>query len=246
MNKEFKFIKNHKEKHVFYTGNKKHVMITDHIGCMCPKCFSVKEMDIVFSDVISPVYEDEFKDSYVSNEIYGKCPKCGKHVKFIQLDINIAEIVGILNRKGYYTAYCCEGHLEENNDGIMEFNSPYIYFYYWSDTEILETYPLPNTWHIQPDDKECRIFSIRDTICDNTPKSIEDYDDYIELVESSWDQEKSLSDIYEWALSLPTKDKNEKSVHRSLIRSVGKGMINANADIYIRYLNSKNKNKIGE
>lgn len=37
------------------------------------------------------------------------CPKCGRTIHY-GVDSDIADIVVILNKKGYYTEYSCEGH----------------------------------------------------------------------------------------------------------------------------------------
>ena len=77
-----------------------------------------------------------------SKEHYNFCPKCntlyedkmickcGELIHFIRIDKNIADIILELNKKGYKTSQCCEGHIE---DGYFH---PYIYFSYLFDVNV--------------------------------------------------------------------------------------------------------------
>ena len=119
--------------------NAKHIAESGRIGFMCPECFHIVEADVSYSKSAYDII-DKIDNFHTSNEYYGECPKCKEDVKFIQLDGNMASIINILNCKGYFTAFCCEGHIEPDDySGIEEFTNAYIYFYLWND--ILNTYP---------------------------------------------------------------------------------------------------------
>lgn len=115
------------------------------IAVMCPKCYnntkhmvsqdsSIIVLSNTYNDCVSPFTKIEYK---INN-----CKKCSaEDVIGIESDPNIADAISILNKKGYYTKYCCEGHSDRD--------SPYIYF---SDLNILDViHRLPLTWNIDYD-----------------------------------------------------------------------------------------------
>lgn len=55
---------------------------------------------------------------------YEKVGVCNcKDSEYVDVDVNILEIVSVLNKKGYYTIFSCEGHIVESR-----FISPSISF----------------------------------------------------------------------------------------------------------------------
>ena len=198
-------------------------MTTGHIALMCPECFNMAKVGI--RNTIAVENSEDIEYFNCSIGYHGVCPNCKEDVKFRVIDINMAQIINILNNKGYYTAYCCEGHINED-----EFMYPYIYFYFWEDKDILNTHPLPATWYITEDLIATNTFSI----CDYTHyadkfEDDEAYDKYLEWVKKDWDQESVLKDIYNWANSLPDKDPIVKKYQRDIINLHGDDIIDINA-----------------
>ena len=194
----------------------------NNVVLMCPECLHMIKSTIAFTNVINLQYEIE---NFISvNNYYGVCPNCKEDVKFELLDINIAQIIKVLNDKGYYTIFSCEGHIEPDvYTGEEGFAVPYIYFYNWNDSQILKDHPLPDTWYIPSDEKACEIFLIRGAKLINYFDNEEEYKAYMDYAKNEWDKEKSLRDIYNWAVSLPDKSQEEKQLfdyfksHKGLI-----------------------------
>lgn len=203
--------------------NKNDIMTISNTGgtsLMCPECFHVIETDIISIKTINN--HKSIEDFSAEDKYYGVCPNCKKYVNFINMDVNMAEIINILNTKGYYTVFCCEGHIESYiTNGPKGFSSPYIYFYLWSDSKVLKTNPLPDEWYITKQDEECEIFVIRDHIIEEVPDSINKIEEYVEWIESNWDKKKSIEAIYNWAVNLPDKSQGTKYYHHTLVKMFG-------------------------
>ena len=88
-------------------------------------------------------YDTLFKHNIFNNkEHYNFCSKCnklyenkqfcecGNFINLTRIDKNIADIILELNKKGYKTSQCCEGHIED------EYFHPYIYFSYLFDVNV--------------------------------------------------------------------------------------------------------------
>lgn len=142
------------------------------IAYMCPYCY-----DIIY---INGSYNLNFKfhrdNIYPKLTITYRCKVCNNIVEGIELDPNIAETISILNKKGYYTKYCCEGHYENKKPN----STPYIYFDRFSPNED----SLPNGWYIDKDFKNNH--TIRAKLEKHSKKQI-------------------LKDIYNWACNLPNR-----------------------------------------
>lgn len=197
---------------------------------MCPECFYVADTAMLQTTIV-PNYIHMLEHKY-----FGECPKCGKEVNFIELNANMGQIIKILNTKGYYTAFSCEGHFDTIYNS-KEFSNPYIYFYLWEDSKVLYINPLPDTWYISQDSKTCHIFTISDNIIDIMPKNIETEEEFFQWIASNWDQEKRLKDIYDWAIGLPEKDNGLKALHRIYITKKGNKIIDNNCEKTISELN---------
>lgn len=205
---------------------------------MCPNCFHMVETYMNYITILNHI-TDQVEDFRTDNNYYGVCPNCHKDVKFELMDANMAKIINILNNKGYYTAFCCEGHIEPDDyTGEEIFSSPYIYFYSSYDLNILSTNPLPDTWDIDNDDARCKIFVIRDNIHKEIPPSIFNSDNneiidseaYIKWLKENWDQKKRLEDIYNWAVNLPNKRDTVKKYEREFINLQGTNILFKNAE----------------
>ena len=220
------------------SNNTKRIYEIKDVALMCPHCLHMIETNIVhISSITNVLVETEYL--YAKCNYYGMCPNCKEDVKFEIIDINMAQIINILNSKGYYTAFCCEGHIESDDDGKDVFVKPYIYFYLWNDSKVLINNPLPDSWGIDDDDKKAEIFSIRDNINNEMPKSIingnEIIDEvaYIGWLKRHWDQKKRLEDIYNWAINLPDKDNDIKDAEYQFIKINGEIILINNSEKYI-------------
>ncbi len=91
----------------------------------------------------------------------------------MRLDNNIAKSIFVLNKKGYYTKYCCEGHTD------------CAYVYFKNNCIVPYLRYLPITWEIDMDDFKKGNVIIRS--------------DSIDIEE----QKQSLFDLYCFAMSLP-------------------------------------------
>ena len=170
------------------------------IALMCPECLNVIRISVAHDNTTEDILD---KLDYFSTSVsyHGACKRCGEHSLQIPLDINIAQIVEVLNSKGYYTAFSCEGHIEKDayETTLYTFSHPYIYFYLWNDFNILKEHPLPETWSIDNKNIQNEIFQIYDNIIDNIPEDIsciDDEDKFIEWIYNNWNQQKRLEDIY--------------------------------------------------
>lgn len=77
-----------------------------------------------------------------------KCfePRCQCNVDKAEIDIDIYNTIQTLNKKGYYTLYCCSGHVNENTLFDKQYQKenyttpyvetmPYVFFMYRSETK---------------------------------------------------------------------------------------------------------------
>lgn len=164
-----------------------------YIGLMCPHCydFTIRKTKLNLlsevesfddADIISDVVEYPELVVYPKVDyILNQCEVCGERdVHLIEIDPNIVEAISILNKKGYKTRFCCEGHGDENTLG-------YILFDNFDILDYIHTLPL--TWNFDTYGwthykKWCKI----DSFAFNYPES--------------------LIDILKWAKSLPRKNKS--------------------------------------
>ena len=213
----------------------KEVSESGKIALMCPECFHITETDVNYTKLIS--MDNIISESFTtSNSYYGACPKCGEYCEFTVIDINMAQIINILNNKGYFTAFCCEGHIDPDDyNGDEEFSCPYVYFYIWEDTNILKDYPLPDTWYIPDDNQECKVFVIYDII-NNDINKFKEYataKELLDMIKNIWDKEQSVKDLYNWAVNLP-ENKN-KDAYYEFIKKYGSEILERNAEKIIAY-----------
>jgi len=126
------------------------------IGLYCKHCFHpIKFKDYIHFSLPN-IKQDGFRPDTVSITPMYKftCPKCGRTSIFhYELDVNITPMIAELNRKGFRTKYCCEGH-EIGNVSTYGCNhvlgESYIYFdknRILADIDNLSrTHPLPSPW----------------------------------------------------------------------------------------------------
>jgi hypothetical protein len=221
-------------------ANTKLICESQYIYLMCPECLNMTLTSISINSLATGI-NDTIKDFDITNSYYGTCPDCKEPVEFVTIDGNMGEIIKILNDKGYYTAYCCEGHIEQDCDLKDVFMHPYIYFYFWKDTEVLKTNPLPDTWYIEDIDKECHIFTICDNINTIVPESIKtgneihDVHEYIDWIKNNWDKKKRLQDICNWAIGLPNKSEDDKKALRDIAKKCRESILEKNSNKIVKY-----------
>lgn len=141
------------------------------IAYMCPHCFNI----IMAHGSRKLDYEFDTDDVWVSSYVGYTCKKCKNEIyQAIELDPNIASMISKLNKKGYTTAFCCEGHTSKNYNN----EDAYIMF------RALKMDPnnIPKYWYV--DYEYDNGFTIR---CDNTKYS----------------KTKYLKSLDEWVDSLP-------------------------------------------
>lgn len=145
---------------------------------MCTKCYRLRR----FKTEFLPVDHEE-----IPWRIKGTKPcECGNN-RFVTLDDHIAETISLLNRKGYLTYFCCEGHPVK--DGVSpEEHAGYVFFQE-NITEVLSKHPLPESWYLETEHLRNEKFDNR-TIRETIPK------------EGRYSTKKRIDDLYKWAVSL--------------------------------------------
>lgn len=158
-------------------------------GCMCPKCHEITYITVANN---YKCYKDSDELQPPSRMIHCKCGKTFINNSFEMLDPNIAEVISLLNKAGYTTEFCCEGHgLNEAN----EVSVPYIYFIKNFDGE-LQAKDLPENWIIE---ETYRYFSNNTKEC-----QLSIYYDYVacDFDFNNYDKEEEMKELYKWDLNI--------------------------------------------
>lgn len=127
---------------------------------MCEKCFRVvsgKFNSSISIYIPSEAYgDDELIDrsklhiyNNTDNNVSIRCPYCNDDSSMFEIDKYMIDPIMFLNKKGYYTKFCCEGHitplyagmseLSAINDCLMVGSQPYIAFDWYKITNELMT-----------------------------------------------------------------------------------------------------------
>lgn len=102
------------------------------LALMCPACYDITHIhDFYYENIIRSEYCGTKIAILDQLPILVDCDKCGYNELAIALDPNIAETISILNKKGYITKECCEGHDENLFYSCTNVDSkPYVLFHY--------------------------------------------------------------------------------------------------------------------
>lgn len=162
---------------------------------MCRHCFHVESIRIKDTSYdFGPTKKlERLTDVYKPNV----CPCCGMHKSMVYVDHRISPMIQSLNKKGYLTAFCCEGHVHNGKISKM-----YITFSKY--TKSLRT--LPGNWYAEPRD-EYGENKLGPTITAEFFGCKFPYgtkiDDPEYLVMFAKEQNKLLNNLSEWVDSLP-------------------------------------------
>lgn len=125
------------------------------IGLYCRHCFHPVKFKDYIHFKIPNIKQDGYRPDAVSiTPVYKfKCPKCGHTSVFhYEIDVNITPMIAELNRKGFVTKYCCEGHSIDYDKALgcrHTLERSYIFFDIKKLPDanaLLEVYPLPKPW----------------------------------------------------------------------------------------------------
>lgn len=134
------------------------------ISLMCPHCYNITEVSIN-NDIHSSV--TNFEKSRIETNVCisyfsDKCDNCGiENIDYIEIDASISDIISKLNKKGYITRFCCEGHIDNHevdyeDDDVEYGNGGYIYFMF--DHIRKFEYIMPDLMYLDTEDlKQGRI-----------------------------------------------------------------------------------------
>lgn len=170
----------------------------DIYALMCEGCFRLHYFEVNYSSFIKQVSDTNYLFDLTSSlEVSFRC-MCGHEVKNDGnfMDPNIAPIIAELNRKGYWTRYCCEGHPELCGDYI--YSRGYIMFINGKImSEVIHQYPLPKKWKVDESVKDDPANYYKDGLIINyTGKNLDP-------------PEVKLSPLLDWVDFLPTRDSDD-------------------------------------
>lgn len=201
------------------TSYEHHEEKSGYVGVLCPECYDYDIFKLDYS-----IHLAHTNKKYVNrvlhmdlNIVY-ECSHC-RHIVTAEaiVDPNIAPILSILNQKGYYTQWSCEGHKEgpmivPKKYEYGNLSVAYITFNGRDRKAILDDHPLPKDWYVDQDYDE-EVNGIIDTWIIRH-RCVYPYDGDIENTDSKvveyikeWEKLNPIKDrmksIEEWAKSLP-------------------------------------------
>lgn len=113
---------------------------SEKVRYLCPNCFEdtniviANDPTVLFNEIEDIIVDDNkasdiegITDLYLT--INGTCKCCGYSGTFIDIDSGMVEIIQELNKKGYMTTFCCEGHIKDE----FNYDKAYVYFNVYSD-----------------------------------------------------------------------------------------------------------------
>ena len=113
---------------------------------MCDKCYNIINLGNIDID-LSPQVIPGTNNALLTKGVAVNCERCPNESANIVLDDNIAEVISLLNKKGYMTYGCCEGHEEKDSLYIVmaqyaELRQLYHYFIDLGHDITLEYIPI--------------------------------------------------------------------------------------------------------
>ena len=81
---------------------------------MCDKCFNIVDLGDINVN-LAPEVIPGTNNALLTKGVAVNCECCPNESANIILDDNIAELISLLNKKGYRTLFCCEGHNEKDS-----------------------------------------------------------------------------------------------------------------------------------
>lgn len=125
---------------------------------LCPKCNKLYKVVGITKTIPNYVFvsvdENGNPPGYFDADFNIKC-LCNNdfRCRLVDIDPNIAREIVILNRKGYKTHFCCEGHgMKDNPDFYVAFTIPKVRF-----EEIINTITFPKDWEMKYGKFSCSI-----------------------------------------------------------------------------------------
>ena len=150
---------------------------SDYIGLLCPECYHYHIIEAISTQILGRIKTDTQRDPednifdliVIPDQILRwTCPECKSRVyQEDHIDPNIVPIIALLNKKGFETEYCCEGHdcqtkpghdnifknevyLEDSTDNLdeegIQYSHPYIKFKTTRMKYITDLLPLVHPW----------------------------------------------------------------------------------------------------
>lgn len=114
------------------------VDVNEDIILMCPSCYNYYKFSSKIKINLNSVGDDSKVGLYANIQFEFKCPVCGHYRSKFEVDQGIVKAIQILNKKKYFTAFCCEGHLKgDGNPGKayvkFKYETPEVIPRYWID-----------------------------------------------------------------------------------------------------------------
>ena len=184
-----------KRKASIYNQSTKIFKYSEYAGFMCRSCYNyiIARVDIK-TELKYKIISGDF-DLHalgIVPQFNYQCPNCGTTTcyEYRPIDPNIVHIISLLNKKGFETAFSCEGHDDE--DGTYSY--PYVSFKHISHKAVLDYIPLLGDWEI---------------VCYNKIVN-SDLSWGIHIDKVTYDTKKNMDDLYQWANLLPWLDLDTK------------------------------------
>lgn len=146
----------------FSKDNWDHRKIRGMVAFMCPHCLGLTYLK---GGLTINLQNEAGNPIHAEIKYQVTCNECGEYYETTEepLDPNIAPVIMMLNRKGYETVACCEGHKYPAgmNVGACQF---YIKFKEFKYYKLTEKYLLPGLVCLDDDDIKNEEFIIRGAV----------------------------------------------------------------------------------
>lgn len=151
-----------------FTKPKLSTQLSGEHALICEECFNILSYTYRVN-ILAPL--DYYGEDHLEFSIGITCPHCGKKMYHFDVDANIANLVSILNKRGYYTQYSCEGHSHCKYDSsapeegktrehpyyLFNYSNPYVFIR--GNKKLSKTFYnliLKYKWDIEVVNKECK------------------------------------------------------------------------------------------